>query len=464
MTTMNNFSFDYDLFVIGGGSGGVRAARLAAETGAKVALAEGNRMGGTCVMRGCVPKKLLVHASKFSEQFVDAQNFGWSVQHGRFDWPMYIHKQNKELDRLEKIYTSNLDKAGVKIFHSYAKLTGPHDIEVNEETITAKHILIATGGQAFVPDITGAHTYGITSDDIFNLKEQPKSILIVGAGYIACEFAGIFNGLGSDVTIIHRKSHILREFDNEAVSYVEKSIQDKGIKIEFNVEVEEVAYDNGNQKRVVILNDGTKHYADVVLFATGRKPNTDKIGIENLGIQTGERHEIIVDMYAQTNIPSVYAVGDVTDRVALTPVAIREAAAFVDKIFKGINTVYTHDLIASAVFTQPEMACAGISEEEARKQGDLEVYTSNFRPLANVIAERKDRYFIKLIVRQSDQVVVGVYVVGNDAAEIIQFVAVAMELKATKDDFNKALAVHPTIAEELVTLKEPTRYVSKCTN
>jgi len=447
--------FDYDLFVIGGGSGGVRAARMAAELGANVALAEADRMGGTCVIRGCVPKKLLVQASKFSEQFKDAQGFCWDVHTGLFNWEEYIKLQNNELDRLEGIYTNNLDNSGVTIFKSHAKLTAPHGIDVGGKNITAKHILIATGGQAFVPNIPGAAKYGTISDDMFLLKRFPQSIIIVGGGYIACEFAGIFNGLGSDVTLIHRGDKILRGFDTECVIYLEKTIQSRGVSIKLNNEVEEITIKDN--QRCVRFKDGSTQKADVVLFATGRKPNTDKIGLETLGIKVGTHKQIKVNAYSQTNIPSVYAVGDVTDRVALTPVAIREAAAFVNTVFSGNPQVFSHDLIASAVFTQPEIACAGMSEEDAAKNYDLDVYTTAFRPLANVIAGRDEKVFMKLIVNQPDQRVLGVYIIGDSAAEIIQFVGVALQMNATKDDFDKALAVHQTMAEELVTLKKPTR-------
>lgn len=459
VTMMSEFTFDYDLFVIGGGSGGVRAARLAANTGAKVALAEADRMGGTCVMRGCVPKKLFVQASKFSDAFKDAQGFCWDAQLGAFNWQSYIKKQDTELNRLEQIYTQNLQKSGVTIFHKHAKITGTHDIQVGEETVTAKHILIATGGKPFLPNIPGAKEFGLVSDDMFLLKQQPKTVVIVGAGYIACEFAGIFNNLGSEVTLVHRANQLLRGFDSETVQHVQQAIANKGVEIKYDTTVQGITTDG--EQRCVTFSDGTQKIVDIVLFATGRKANTDNLGLESVGIRLGDKGEIPVDAYSQTIIPSIYAIGDVTDRVALTPVAIREAAAFVKTVFEGESQVFSHDLIPSAVFTQPEMACVGLTEEDAKEKYNLDVYTTLFKPLSNTVAGRDEKVFMKLIVDQDSQKVLGVTIVGDNAAEMIQFIGITLHMQATKQDFDATLAVHPTLAEELVTLKSPTRSTQK---
>lgn len=448
-------SFDYDLFVIGGGSGGVRAARVAAATGAKVALAEEYRMGGTCVIRGCVPKKLMVFASEFPSAIEDAQAYGWDVSSGDFDWTDFRTKMHAELDRLEGIYRRLLDGSSVTAYDARATIKDEHTVTLSTgEDITAKHILIAVGGRPVKPDLANADL-GITSNEIFLLEDLPKSILIIGGGYIACEFAGILNGLGVEVTQYYRGAQILRGFDDEARGLIADQMRDKGVNLHCGTNILEMERRDG--KIWTKATNGTEASFDQVMFATGRTPNVEGLGLENVGVNVGRRGEIIVDEYNQTNVPSIYAVGDVTDRVQLTPVAIREAMAFVETVFKGNPTPVDHELIPSAVFTQPEYGAVGLTEEEARDQEPIEVYTSSFRPMQTLFAGREDRVLMKLIVSQATRKVLGVHIVAPQAGEMIQMVGIAVKMGATKEDFDRVCAVHPTMAEELVTMKTPTR-------
>ena len=448
-------SFDYDLFVIGGGSGGVRAARVAAATGAKVALAEEYRMGGTCVIRGCVPKKLMVFASEFPNSIEDAQAYGWDVSSGDFDWTDFRTKMHTELDRLEGIYRRLLDGSSVTAYDARATIKDEHTVTLSTgEDITAKHILIAVGGRPVKPDLANADL-GITSNEIFLLQDLPKSILIIGGGYIACEFAGILNGLGVEVTQYYRGAQILRGFDDEARGLIADQMRDKGVNLHCGTNILEMERRDG--KIWTKATNGTEASFDQVMFATGRTPNVEGLGLENVGVNIGRRGEIIVDEYNQTNVPSIYAVGDVTDRVQLTPVAIREAMAFVETVFKGNPTPVDHELIPSAVFTQPEYGAVGLTEEQARDQEPIEVYTSSFRPMQTLFAGREDRVLMKLIVSQASRKVLGVHIVAPQAGEMIQMVGIAVKMGATKEDFDRVCAVHPTMAEELVTMKTPTR-------
>ena len=448
-------SFDYDLFVIGGGSGGVRAARVAAATGAKVALAEEYRMGGTCVIRGCVPKKLMVFASEFPNAIEDAQAYGWDVSSGDFDWTDFRTKMHAELDRLEGIYRRLLDGSSVTAYDARATIKDEHTVTLSTgEDITAKHILIAVGGRPVKPELANADL-GITSNEIFLLEDLPKSILIIGGGYIACEFAGILNGLGVEVTQYYRGAQILRGFDDEARGLIADQMRDKGVNLHCGTNILEMERRDG--KIWTKATNGADASFDQVMFATGRTPNVDGLGLENVGVNVGRRGEIIVDEYNQTNVPSIYAVGDVTDRVQLTPVAIREAMAFVETVFKGNPTPVDHELIPSAVFTQPEYGAVGLTEEEARDQEPIEVYTSSFRPMQTLFAGREDRVLMKLIVSQATRKVLGVHIVAPQAGEMIQMVGIAVKMGATKEDFDRVCAVHPTMAEELVTMKSPTR-------
>lgn len=448
-------TFDYDLFVIGGGSGGVRAARVASATGAKVALAEEYRMGGTCVIRGCVPKKLMVFASGYSEMFDDARAYGWDVSEGPFNWPRFRTHLHAELDRLEGIYRKLLGGSNVEVFDARASLKDPHTVSLSTgQTITAKHILVATGGRPVVPDMPGSEL-GITSNDIFLLDEMPKSILIVGGGYIASEFAGILNGLGVAVTQFYRGEQILRGFDDEARGLVADGMREKGVDLQLGVNVAEMAKrDNGIW---VKATDGTEKIYDQVMFATGRAPNTDGIGLDDAGVAMGRSGEIVVDDYSQTGVPSIYAIGDVTNRVQLTPVAIREGMAFVETVFKGNPTKVDHELIPSAVFTQPELGTIGLTEEQARDIEPVEIYCSSFKPMNHAFAGREDRVLMKLVVSKASRKVLGCHIVADHAGEMIQLVGIAVKMGATKEDFDRTVAVHPTMAEELVTMKEPMR-------
>ncbi|ALG90782.1 MULTISPECIES: glutathione-disulfide reductase [Actibacterium] len=449
-------SFDFDLFVIGGGSGGVRAARLAAsEGGAKVGLAEEYRMGGTCVIRGCVPKKLMVFASGYSGGFEDARAYGWDVTAGGFDWPLFKGKLHAELDRLEGIYRTNLDKAGVEIFDTRAVLEDAHTVKLaTGQRFTAKHILVAVGGRPFVPDMPGAE-HVITSNDIFHLEALPRDILIVGGGFIACEFACILNGLGVAVTQYYRGAQILRGFDDEARGHVAELMRERGVNLHVGTDVIEMKPVEGGIW--VKSTDGREHVYEKVMYATGRVPNTGGLGLEEAGVKIGRGGAVEVDDYSQTVVPSVYAVGDVTNRINLTPVAIREGAAFVETVFKGNPTKPDHDLVASAVFTQPELGTVGLTEEQAAEQEAIEVYSTSFRAMQSLFAGRPDRVMMKLIVSKASRKVLGCHIVADHAGELIQLAAVALKMGATKEDFDRTVAVHPTMSEELVTMKAPVR-------
>ncbi len=448
-------SFDYDLFVIGGGSGGVRAARVAAATGVKVALAEEFRMGGTCVIRGCVPKKLMVFASGFSEAFEDARAYGWDVTDGPFDWLKFRTKLHAELDRLEGIYRKLLGNSGVEIFDARATLKDAHTVTLSTgQDVSAKHILVATGGHPTTPDVPGAEL-AITSNEIFLLDEFPKKVLIVGGGYIASEFACILNGLNVDVTQFYRGDQILRGFDEEARQMVAAGMVEKGVNLQLGVNVASMTR-KGAGIEVTDTNGDVAQY-DQVMFATGRAPNTGGLGLEALGVKLGLAGAVTVDDYSQTAVPSIFAVGDVTNRVNLTPVAIREGMAFVETVFKGNPTKVDHELIPSAVFTQPEFGTVGLSEEDAAKLEPIEVYATSFKPMNHAFAGREDKVLMKMIVSKASRKVLGCHIVADHAGELIQMVGIAVKMGATKEQFDATVAVHPTISEELVTMKEPVR-------
>ncbi len=486
-------AFDYDLFVIGGGSGGVRAARVAAgEHGARVALAEADRYGGTCVIRGCVPKKLMVFASEYAGLVDEAQCYGWDIKPGPFDWPSFAKRLNTELDRLEQVYRNLLKGANVDTFDLRARLRDAHTVELSDGTTkTAKHILVATGGHPVRPDTPNAEL-GIVSDDIFHLETLPKSLLIVGGGYIACEFACIMNGLGVEVTQYYRGAQILRGFDEEARGLIAESMLENGIDLHLGTNIVEMKRAADHQEGatptasdaamganvqqtkpprdpssgapagqagpiwVKSTNGGDKIF-DMVLFATGRRPNTDDMGLEDIGVELGRNGKIIVDEYSQTGVPSVYAIGDATDRVNLTPVAIREGMAFVETVFAGNPTPVDHDLIPSAIFTQPEMGAVGLSEEDARDREPIEVYATSFRPMQTAFAEKSDRVLMKLIVSTKNRTVLGCHIVAPHAGELIQMAGIAIKMGATKEQFDATCAVHPTMSEELVTMRKPVR-------
>ncbi len=446
--------FDYDLFVIGGGSGGVRAARMAAQTGARVGVAEEFRFGGTCVIRGCVPKKLLVYASAFAEQFDDAAGFGWTVGPRSFDWGRLIDAKNAEIARLEGIYARNLDAAGVELHRCRAVVKGPHEVCLleNDRLVSAKHILIAVGGAPFVPDIEGAH-HAVTSNEVFDLPRMPGNIVIVGGGYIACEFAGIFNGLGAKVELAYRGGQILRGFDGDLREAVAEEMKKKGIEIFTGEEVARI--DREERGYRVTFEKGHSCHADVVMYATGRRPATAGLGLEEVGVRLAPNGAVVVDDYSQSSVPSIYAVGDVTDRIALTPVAIREGAAFVETVFHGRPTKPEHANVPSAVFTQPELGTVGLTEAEARAEGEVEIYRARFRPMIHTLSGRDEKMLMKLVVAKESRRVLGVHIMGHGAAEMIQLAGVAVKMGATKEDFDRTVAVHPTAAEELVTLREP---------
>jgi glutathione reductase (NADPH) len=448
-------TFDFDLFVIGGGSGGVRAARVAAAGGASVGLAEEDRYGGTCVIRGCVPKKLMVFASGYRDMFDDARSYGWDVPDGDFDWSKFQTKMVAELDRLEGIYRNLLASADVKTYDAHASLTDAHTVQLSTgETVTAKHILIASGGRPVRPELENAGL-GITSDEIFHMKALPKSMLIVGGGYIASEFAGVMNGMGVEVCQYYRGAQILRGFDDEARGLVATEMQAKGVNIQTGTNVIEMRKE-GDQIWVKSTNGDEKLF-DQVMFATGRAPNSGTLGLENTDVQLGRSGEIVVNEYSQTAQPSVYAIGDVTNRVNLTPVAIREGMAFVETVFNGNPTPVDHALIPSAIFTQPEMGTVGLSEEDAAAQEPIEVYATSFKPMQQSFAGRTDRVLMKLVVSKATRVVLGCHIVAPSAGEMIQLAGIAVKMGATKEDFDRTCAVHPTMSEELVTMKTPVR-------
>ena len=448
-------AFDYDLFVIGGGSGGVRAARLTAQGGAKVALAEESRMGGTCVIRGCVPKKLMVFASEFHEAIPYARDYGWDAEIGAFDWCAFRDRMNDELDRLEGIYADNAEAAGVDIFKSRARLKDPHTVELADGTVkTAKHILVATGGRPNRPSLENADL-GIVSDDVFTLDALPKKLLIVGGGYIGCEFAGVFNGLGSEVTMFIRGAQILRGFDEEARGHVGDCMARRGISI--HTGCAPIEMEKRGECIWVKGSNGHEEVFDCVLWAIGRSPNTADMGLEEAGVELDRHGAVCVDDHLQTRVPSVFALGDAIGRLELTPVAIREAIAFHKTVFEGEPTKMDYDLIPTAVFTQPEMGTVGLTEEQAQQAEPTLVYSTAFRPMQQAFAGGEERVLFKMLVSKETGRVTGVHIVGPNAGEMIQFVGVALKMGATKDDFDRTCAVHPTIAEEMVTLKAPTR-------
>lgn len=449
-------SFDYDLFVIGGGSGGVRAARVAAqEANAKVGLAEESRYGGTCVIRGCVPKKLMVFASEFPEMMSEARAYGWDIPEGPFQWKQFHTKLHAELDRLEGIYRTLLKNAGVETFDSRAVVIDPHTVELaSGERKTAKVILLAMGGRPVLPEIDGIE-HALTSNDMFHFDDLPKSILIVGGGYIASEFAGIMNGLGVETTQFYRGDQILRGFDDEARNLVASEMIERGVNLELGVNVASITKTDRGVS--IIDTNGKTRAFDHVMFATGRNPNTDNMGLSDVGVKLGSKGQVLVDDYSQTAVPSIFAVGDITDRANLTPVAIREGMAFVETVFKGKPTKPDHDLIPTAIFTQPEMGTIGLSEEEAKAQGPIEVYATSFKPMRQSFAGHTSKVLMKLIVCATSRKVLGCHLVGPSSGEMIQLAGIAVKLGATKEDFDRTVAVHPTISEELVTMRNPTR-------
>lgn len=453
--------YDYALFVIGGGSGGVRAGRLAAAMGKRVGVAEEYRFGGTCVIRGCVPKKLMVYASHFSEAFEDARGFGWQVGKTSFDWKAFIRAKDIEIARLEGLYRKGLDSNGAELIDSRAVLCGPHEIKLDtlNKTVTAEKILIATGGTPNPLSSLDGHEYCISSNEAFHLNEQPSSIVIKGGGYIAVEFACIFAGLGTKTTLVYRGDHILRGFDGDLSKDLAEEMGKKGICIILQQNLAKV--EKTDSGKCVTLDSGEKIVADEVMLAVGRLPNTKNLGLEAAGIITGPNGAIEVDAYSRTNLKHVLAVGDVTDRVALTPVAIHEAMCLIETEFKGNPTSPDHDLIPTAVFSQPEIGTVGMTEEQAgREYKNLDVYLARFRPMKHTLSGRDEKMTMKIIVDAESSKVLGVHILGPDAGEMAQTLGIALKMGATKHDFDRTMAVHPTAAEELVTMYSPSYRVS----
>ena len=445
--------FDFDLFVIGAGSGGVRASRVAAAHEAKVAVAEEFRVGGTCVIRGCVPKKLLIYGAHFAEDLKDARRFGWNVPDCGFEWTTLRDNVLGEVDRLEGLYRNTLNSHKVEMIPERAVVTGPHSVKLaSGREVTAKYILVATGAWPVMPDIEGAE-HGITSNEVFHLDQCPKRIVIVGAGYIANEFAGIFHQFGSHVTIVNRSSTLLRGYDEQIRDRLLQISMTKGINFRFNAHMDRIEKTDDGALRVH-FKDGDPVSADVVLFATGRKPNVDGLGLDSAGVELDDKGAIKVDDYSRTSCESIYAVGDVTDRLQLTPVAIREGHAFADTVFGGNPRTVDYDCVPSAVFSHPPLAGVGMTEAQAKnKLGTVKVYTSDFRPMKYVLAGREERALYKMIVDATTERVVGLHMIGPDAPEILQAAAIAVKAGLTKRDFDDTVALHPSMAEELVLLK-----------
>ena len=446
-------SFDYDLFVIGAGSGGVRAARMSASHGAKVAFAEEHRVGGTCVIRGCVPKKLFVYASHFAEEFEDAAGFGWEVGQSSFEWSNLVANKDTEIDRLNKIYMRNLKASGVEILNGRAVFKDAHTVLLDGREITANYILIAVGATPFMPQIEGIE-HAISSNEAFYLKDFPSDITIVGGGYIAVEFAGIFNGLGANVTLVYRGEEILRGFDGDIRTHVQEEMIKKGIEIQIQNDVASI-------KKVgkgfeVSFKNGTRRETSCVMYATGRVPYVQGLGLDTVDVELGSKGEIKVDAYSQTSVDNIYAVGDVTDRSQLTPIAIREGAAFAETVFNNTPLAVDHSNIPTAVFSQPPVGTVGMTEEEARdNKFDVDIYKSVFRPMKHTLSGRDEKTLMKLVVDRKTDKVLGLHIVGPDSGEMIQAFGIAVKMGATKSQFDATVAVHPTAAEELVTMKQP---------
>ena len=448
---MNNSNKIYDLVVIGAGSGGVRAARISASYGAKVAVIEEDRPGGTCVLRGCIPKKLMVYASEFNKQMTDAKKYGWKIDECSHDWDLLNKSLKEELDRLAGIYDNILKNSGCTIIKGVANFISPTRVKVNNNVIEGKKLLISTGGSSWIPDISGVKEHAITSNEALKLPKLPKNISILGSGYIAIEFAFIFRGFGSNVNLIYRSDLPLRGFDNEIRGCLEKELLNKGIKIYPKTKIKNVSK---NSKLDIELDDGKILSSDELLVATGRKANIDNLKLENIGVEISHDRSILVNENSRTNIETVYAIGDVTDRINLTPVALGEGHAFADREFGNKKRFFEYDNVPCAVFSQPPISFVGFTEEEAVNQGiNCEIYTSNFKPLKNTISGNTERSFMKLIVRKEDNVVIGAHMIGSDAPEIMQSIAIAVKAKLKKSDFDLTVGIHPSAAEEFVTMR-----------
>lgn len=447
--------YDYDLITIGGGSGGVRASRFAAQRhGKKVAVIENMRIGGTCVMRGCVPKKLMVYAAHFAHDFEDSEGFGWELGDNTHDWSRLIASKDAELDRLEGIYHRLLREAGVDEITGKGVVTGPHSVEVNGKTITAEHILVATGGWPHLPNVPGIE-HAITSNEALDLPTRPNHVVIVGGGYIAVEFAGIFHALGAEVHIIIRADNILRGFDQTMRDALRVELENQGIKVHSECTVQSIEKENGRYSLRLDQVDFIE--TDLVMYATGRKPNTANIGLEENGIELDKNGAVIVDEYSKTSVDSVYAIGDVTDRVQLTPVALAEGMALVRTLYEGKPTSTSYENIPSAVFSTPPIGSVGLTEEDARRDHNIEIYQSSFKPMKHTLSGRNEKSVMKLIVDKDTDKILGAHMMGIDAPEILQGIGIAVKAGATKADFDATIGIHPTAGEEFVTMREPLR-------
>lgn len=446
-------TYDYDLFVIGAGSGGVRAARIAAGYGKRIAIAEKSEFGGTCVNVGCVPKKIMTYVASYASAMKDAEGYGWSIGERTLDWASFIARKNDEIDRLNRIYENMLRNSGVTIYQGHARIQSPHSVLINGKTVIAERILIATGGKTDIPNFAGAE-HGCTSDDMFYLKALPSNITIYGSGFIALEFAGIFKALGANVNLIFRRDHILNEgFDFDVRLFLEGELVKKGITLLPATQIEEIK--SANNSYIISTNTKKSIPSDLVLLATGRAPNTDNLGLKELGIASDSKGAIMVNSEHQTNIPSIYAVGDVTNRVNLTPVALSEGHCLVDRLYGNKARYTSYENIPSAVFSDPPLSQVGLTEDEAAKRfpNDINIYKTDFRPMKNILANKDERTLMKLVVQRSTDKVLGLHMAGTDAPEIVQGFATAIIAGATKSDFDRTIGIHPTAAEEFVTLR-----------
>ena len=444
-------AYDFDLFVIGAGSGGVRASRIAATHGARVAIAEEYRYGGTCVIRGCVPKKLFVYASHFSEDFQDAEAYGWTVGKATFDWSKLIANKDREIDRLNGIYIKLLDGAGVRRYDGRARLRDATTIEIGGEVVSAERILLATGGTPTMPDVPGIE-HAISSNEAFHLERLPEHITVVGGGYIAVEFAGIFNGLGRSVTQLYRGEQILRGFDGDVRNHLAAEIRKKGIDLRTETNVTTIEKTSSGYR--LILTTGETLDTGLVMYATGRAPNSGDLGLEAVGVELAKGGAVKVDDWSQTNIPNIHAVGDLTDRIALTPVALMEGHAYADTVFGNMPRQPNHADVPSAVFSQPSIGSVGLTEEQARAEiGDVDTYKSTFTPMKHTLTGHDEKILMKLIVDAKTDRVLGCHIVGPEAAEMVQGIGIALRCNATKAQFDSTVGIHPSAAEELVTMR-----------
>ena len=453
---MQQQDFDYDFLVIGGGSGGVRASRLAAGLGARVAVVEAAQLGGTCVNVGCIPKKLLSHAAHFSQQAEEAKGYGWQLDKPQFDWATLIANKDREITRLNGVYDRMLAGAGVTVIHGHATLSGPQEVQVNGQAIHARHILIATGGTPRLPDIPGIE-HAISSNEAFHLPQLPKRVVVVGGGYIAVEFASIFNGLGAETTLLHRRQQLLRGFDADLGLHLAQEMAQLGVNFRWDEEI--LSIDKQTDGLHLQLQGGEQLVVDCVMYATGRVPLTAGLGLDAAGVKINDKGAIEVDSHFTTNVPSIHAVGDVVDRMALTPVALAEGTVVAHHLFgQGGKSAPDYELVPTAVFSHPQVGTVGLSEEAARERfGAVQIFQSSFRPLSNRMGGEPENVFLKLIVSKADQRVRGVHMVGEGAGELMQGFAVALQCGATKQQFDATIGIHPTVAEELVTMREPVR-------